>query len=249
MALDRRSLERAPSPAPPPPCALAHAGFRIGRASASSSDFARSPTPVSDAHISRQELAAVAVALLLPIPLLVASGMRIPLPGAIERGVASLTPGVVFDAAVVEAEPARTPGEPAVASRAAGEETASADDSHAVSSATVEPNAGVTSARHGESDEPTPETNPPSPPSPRTDDKTPPGKNDSDPAGDISEPTAAEPVGSANVETGVTIEAEAATASVQIAVTDSGVAVDTGGDADVGPPLEIPLAPPTLPLP
>ena len=41
---------------------------------------------------SRREIAFVAIALLLPIPLLAGSGLSLPLPAAVERGVASLSP-------------------------------------------------------------------------------------------------------------------------------------------------------------
>jgi hypothetical protein len=43
---------------------------------------------------SRRELAALAAALLLPIPLLVASGLVLPLPSGVERGIVSLLPGL-----------------------------------------------------------------------------------------------------------------------------------------------------------
>jgi hypothetical protein len=43
-------------------------------------------------HLSRRELALVACALLVPIPVLAASGLGIPLPSAVERAVASLLP-------------------------------------------------------------------------------------------------------------------------------------------------------------
>ena len=46
------------------------------------------------AGTKRRELLAVAALLLLPIPLLVLSGVGIPLPSVIERGLASLIPGV-----------------------------------------------------------------------------------------------------------------------------------------------------------
>ena len=206
---------------------------------------------MSDARISRRELAVVALALLLPIPLLAASGLRFPLPGVIERGVASLTPAGGFEIAVVEAAPARPDSEPAAPSDAEPARTAAADDSQAASSAAVAPDTGAASVRNEKSEETTAaETGLPSPPDPHTDDQTPPGEGDANPGGgDTRNPTSVEPVESAEVETGVTIDAESANVSVQIAVDDSGVAVDAGGDADVGPPLEVPLAPPTLPLP
>jgi hypothetical protein len=259
MAVDRRSLDRAPPPAPPSRRALCRAGFRVGHASTASSDGARSQAAVSDARISRQELAAVAAALLLPIPLLAASGLRFPLPGVIERGVASLTPAGGFDIAVVDAAPARPDSEPAARSDAEPARTAAAEDSHAASSAALAPDDGTASARNEKREQTTAaETDSPSPPNPHTDDETTnphtddettPGGGDGNPRRDTPELTAAAPVDSADVETGVTIDAETAGASLQIAVTDNGVAVDTGGDADVGPPVEVPLAPPNLPLP
>ncbi len=42
---------------------------------------------------SRRELAIVAAALLLPVPLLTASGLLVPLPSAVERAFVSLIPG------------------------------------------------------------------------------------------------------------------------------------------------------------
>src|SRR5918996_5699220 len=64
MAVDRRSLDRAPPPAPPPRRAAGHARLGVGRTPTPSSDTARSQAAVSDAGSSRRELAAVAVALL-----------------------------------------------------------------------------------------------------------------------------------------------------------------------------------------
>jgi hypothetical protein len=205
-----------------------------------------------DARISRQELAAVAVALLLPIPLLVASGLRFPLSGAIERGAASLTPGGGFDAAVVEAAPARTDTTPAVPSPVVSGEGVSAVTPR-MSSVVLPPSADASPAASGTPDVTTPaEEDSPSLPEPHTDDETPSGEDDGDSGGgtgiDLSEAPAA--VAAKSI---VEIEAEAADASVQVTVTDGGVAVDTGGAADVGPPLELsvepPVTPPTLPLP
>jgi hypothetical protein len=45
------------------------------------------------------------------------------------------------------------------------------------------------------------------------------------------------------------IAAETQAASVEIAVTDGAVTVDTGGAADLGPPLTVPAPIPNLPLP
>jgi len=42
------------------------------------------------ARISRREAALVAAALLLPIPILAQSGLSVPLPGGVERGLGSL---------------------------------------------------------------------------------------------------------------------------------------------------------------
>ena len=60
---------------------------------------------------------------------------------------------------------------------------------------------------------------------------------------------AAEPAAGNKVGAGVTVEVEAASASVEVAVTDSAITLDTGGAADVGPPVELPVSPPSSPLP
>jgi hypothetical protein len=209
-----------------------------------------------DARISRQEVAAVAVALLLPIPLLVASGLRFPLSGAIERGAASLTPGGGFDGAVVEAAPARTDTAPVVPSRGAPVGSVSAVGTPLTSSAVLPPSADASSIEREKPDETTPgEADSPSLPEPHTDGETPApsAEDDGDPGVDISTNVSEPLAAAAAAESVVEIEAEAADASVEITVTDTGVAVDTGGAADVGPPLEVPLelpaTTPTLPLP
>ena len=206
-----------------------------------------------DARISRQEVAAVAVALLLPIPLLVASGLRFPLSGAIERGAASLTPGGGFDGAVVEAAPARTDSAPAVPPGSASVGRVSAVGTRLVSSAVLRPSADASSAEGERPGETTPaESDSPSPTEPHTDDQTPSGEGDGGPGGDTGVDVSEAPAAVA-AESIVEIEAEAADASVEITVTDAGVAVDTGGAADLGPPVEVPLErpaiTPTLPLP
>jgi hypothetical protein len=61
---------------------------------------------VTKSGLSRREVALVAGALLLPIPLLATTGLSLPLPGLVERAVASLLPAAV---SVTE------PGAPAVA--------------------------------------------------------------------------------------------------------------------------------------
>ncbi len=45
--------------------------------------------------LTRREVALVAGVLLLPIPLLAATGLNVPLPGVVERAVASLLPGAI----------------------------------------------------------------------------------------------------------------------------------------------------------
>jgi hypothetical protein len=67
--------------------------------------------------LSRREVALVAGALLLPIPLLATTGLSLPLPGLVERAVASLLP-----AAVSATEPGATavaPGSQATPARSA----------------------------------------------------------------------------------------------------------------------------------
>jgi hypothetical protein len=250
VAVHRRSLDGAAAPSPSARRAVR--GARRGGVSVPTAHVARSQTAVTHDGISRRELAAVAAALLLPIPLLAASGLRLPLPGAIERGVASLVPGSAFDVAVIEgAPPALSAPDSAVRSAAEPEAAPPAADPQAVSSTAA--TAASTDAPPTGSEkqaETTPaEPDSPSLPDPHTDDQSPPGQDDGAPDEDTSQSTAVEPVASADIEAGVRIAAEAAGTSVEIAVTDGGVTVDTGGAADVGPPLEVPIAPPPLPLP
>jgi hypothetical protein len=212
---------------------------------------------VSETRISRQELAAVAVALLLPIPLLAATGLRFALPAAIERGVASLQLGGGSDAAVVGAAAAPTSEPPVATPQGAGPAPATEEDSPAVGSTRPPTAAGAGSARDetrdktpdDTPDETSPEADPPTAPNPHTDDTVPPGESDG--GEPLSEEAAApaEPGETSGIQAAVTVESDAAVASVEIAVTDGGVTVDTGGDADLGPPLVVPIALPDLPLP
>jgi hypothetical protein len=64
---------------------------------------------VSPTRESRRELALVACALLLPIPLLAATGLGVPLPGTVERGLASLVP---FAPPVTDGDVAPSPAAP-----------------------------------------------------------------------------------------------------------------------------------------
>lgn len=74
--------------------------------------------------LSRGEVALVTGALLLPIPLLTATGLNVPLPGVVERAVASLLPG-----AAVTTEPGATAAAPGSGSRASVRaESVPADD-------------------------------------------------------------------------------------------------------------------------
>lgn len=69
--------------------------------------------------LSRREVALVAGALLLPIPLLATTGLSLPLPGLVERAVASLLP-----AAVSVTEPGATAVAPGSQATPAGSATA-----------------------------------------------------------------------------------------------------------------------------
>jgi hypothetical protein len=55
---------------------------------------------------TRREVAIVAAALLLPVPLLAVTAVHLPLPAAVERGLASVAPGGGFDVPIREAMPA-----------------------------------------------------------------------------------------------------------------------------------------------
>src|SRR5688572_16726500 len=86
VAVHRSSLDGAASS--PPSARRALRGARRVDFSVATTHAARSQAALTQDRVSWRELAAVAAALLLPIPLLAASGLRLPLPGAIERGVA-----------------------------------------------------------------------------------------------------------------------------------------------------------------
>jgi hypothetical protein len=207
---------------------------------------------VTQADVSRRELAAVAAALLLPIPLLVASGLRIPLPGAVERAVASLAPGGDHGgdgrAPAVRAAPAQPRPELATPRRVRPESAtaAPASRSHGVSSTMVPPTVAPSAAATADQTETTtaPERDAPSLPVPHTDDHAAPG---ADTDADAPAPPAAAPAETGTVEPGPTVTVDVAGASVDITATGDGATVDTGGAGDVGPPVEVPIAPPTLP--
>ncbi len=84
------------------------------------------PNPVT--RNPRREVAVVAAALLLPVPLLAATAVHLPLPAAVERGLASVTPGGSFDLPIRRAAPpAETDTASAEPSAGAGVQAPSAD--------------------------------------------------------------------------------------------------------------------------
>jgi hypothetical protein len=206
-----------------------------------------------DGAFSRRELAAVAAVLLLPIPLLVASGLRLPLPAAIERGFASLAPAESPDVGTLEAAPARQEPERARSSSSRRRGQAPVG-SQAASPVAVAPKAAAAPARDvdrphetaGEAETPTPDI----------DGETPPGADENGPDGDTggagdqaraggesTEPTLV-------AEPSAAVEVDASAALVEVAVTDEGVEVSTGGDVGARlPDLTVPLVDLPAPLP
>lgn len=212
---------------------------------------------MSAARAHRRELAAVALALLLPIPLLAASGLHLPLPAAVERGLASLTPGGDFDTAVVEAAPARP--EPAPASTPTGDGDPTAPRVvHATSSTAIPPVADSGSAPTGERSEPTRGGTDVAPPetgdSPQggggaADDEG--GDAEDGPEEDGLEPLAGVAAASAGVESSLTVGVDAAGVAAEVAVDDESVQVVVpGATIEVGVPVpDLPVPPPSLGLP
>jgi hypothetical protein len=82
---------------------------------------------------SRRELAIVAAALLLPIPLLAASGVMVPLPSAVERALVSLLPGGEVETGLDGGQPvSASPRSSAEGGRSNGSSSSSERDSAGV---------------------------------------------------------------------------------------------------------------------
>lgn len=206
---------------------------------------------------SWRELAVVGAALLVPVPLLAAGGLRLPLPAAIERGVASLTPGGGPEVAVVGAAQARSPTRPTVTS-AITEDRATSEAARSSPSSTP----GTRSKGDVAGDDPTRESgsgsDTPTVPNGDADAPAEPGGSDAPaddnvPGGDTggadrpSYPTA-EPPDRAPSEASDAVAAHAEVASVEITADTEGLEVTTGGEGNAVPDLSLPApAPPLLP--
>jgi hypothetical protein len=82
--------------------------------------------------LARRELALVAAALLLPIPLLAASGLMVPLPSAVERALVSLLPGGEVETGSRGGQPVSTSSRSTTAPRvASGNDGAGTEQSSA----------------------------------------------------------------------------------------------------------------------
>lgn len=196
---------------------------------------------VSD-RSSRRELASVACALLLPIPLLVATGLNVPLPGVVERAVASLLPG------------AAAPGAAALAPGAPGQSEGSAR-------AELAPAVAHVSSRRNESllgaDDPPSRTadggssgvDAPDPGDPPIGGGTPPG-DDPGPGADPGDPqpTPAPP----DIVSPAPDVVAGQEPPVQLSVSEDGASVGVGGDSGAsvsvttedGAQVDVPTPPP-----
>jgi len=215
---------------------------------------------VIEARGSRLEIAAVALALLLPIPLFAASGLRLPLPEAIERGLASLAAGGGFEPAAAEAAPVRTetssvstrvaPGGPAAAT---GIPAAGSGQARTVT------DSGTSSVRDDEREKlpgnggPTPESDGDTPlaggVNPVSDSG---GGSGGDSVDRSLEATVVAPTEPESTQADVTVELDAAGASAEIDVVEGGVEVDAtapGVDVELDTPPAVPVFPPPLSLP
>jgi hypothetical protein len=262
MAVDRRGLRRAPSSPSSSGGGGAWRESLVSRARRSTwaSDSVRSQTTVIETRGSRLEIAAVALALLLPIPLFAASGLRLPLPEAIERGLASLAAGGGFEPAAAEAGPVRTetssvstgasPGGPAAATGipATGSGQTQTVTGSAASSARDDereklPAAGGPTA---ESDGRTPLAGGGNPVSDSG------GGSGGDAEDRILEATVVTPTAPESTQADVTADLDAAGASAEIDVVEGGIEVDAaapGVDVEVDTPPAVPVSPPPLSLP
>jgi hypothetical protein len=204
----------------------------------------------------RREVAAVAAALLLPVPLLAATGVRLPLPAAVERGLASVTPGGDFDAPLRERAPARP--DPAPAEAPAGESLTPAARTEGVrgaSSVSVELDSGRASRDAGAPDRPEggTETKPPGPgpggpgtgPADAPGDDTPAvPPRESPPPPPATLPATPAPA-EAPADLAVGLDAGGVSVEVEAGSDESGVTVSAG---DLLPPTSVPVPIP-LPLP
>jgi hypothetical protein len=204
-------------------------------------------------RIARRELAAIAAALLLPIPLLAAGALRLPLPDAVERGVASLTSGGGLDAAVVEVatRPEVARAVPSSIEPARSPEPSSRRPARAAAAPSP---AGATVARTERQAPSREDRDLPTSPgggggdAPGEDGDSVPGGNTGDEDTDVPEPPATQLTETAPVETEAVVDVQVPGTSVGVVVDDEGIDVSTDGGS-ASPVPDVPVPPPPLPLP
>jgi len=192
---------------------------------------------VKGARNPRREVAAVAAALLLPVPLLAATGVRLPLPAAVERGLASVTPGS-FDAPVSRAAPVPLEAAPAEPSTDGAVQAPSTGEEQASSAFATAPAGGDSpgAGRDGRTDRPQGGATEPSetlprdtgpgdaPPPPDVPDAPPPPEPDTPPA----TPAPAETQADAQTELNLGLDAGEVATEVEVGSDGVGVTVSAG---------------------
>jgi hypothetical protein len=191
---------------------------------------------------TRTELAAVALALLLPIPLFVASGLRLPLPGAVERALASLGSDAVFGPAEVEARPGEARSDRGTPDSVAG--SAPTDRRQATSStALIVGTGGAPSAGDGGRQSPRGGSTPDA----GADTPAPPGHDpEREPIPDAPAPPRQTPTAPVDAETTTAVDTGAD--RLELEVTDDGVEVVVAGKS-VDVPVPVPVPVPDVPAP
>jgi hypothetical protein len=194
------------------------------------------------------------VALLLPIPLFVAGGLRLPLPAAIERGLASLGSGGALDSTASEASPDDSePDGGADVTGSAGTSAPAGDRQAASSSALIVQTeaapAGDVEGVQTPGDRSTPDTG---------HDPPPPGADDPEgapaPDGPAAPPRDTPPApvqatAETAVDAGAPLEINLTEESVEVVVAGESVEVPGPDVPAPGVPVPVPAPPAPVPLP
>lgn len=190
---------------------------------------------------TRIELAAIALALLVPIPLFVASGLRLPLPGAVDRALASLGSDAVFGPAEVEATPSHAGPDTGTSNSVAS--SPPAGGRRATSSTTLIVGT-VTAPSDGDGADQAPGGR--STPAAGDDTRPPEDETETEPTPDAPAPPQETPTAPVEVEAATAVEN--GPAAVEVNVTGVGVEVVVAGEsADVPVPIPVPVPAPSLP--
>lgn len=206
---------------------------------------------MTERRVSRRELALVACALLLPVPVLAASGLGIPLPSTVERGLASLLP---LQSSTEDSVPTLDSGTAAATGSPTGGRPAAAvpESEGALPPGTPFPRVGGLDGSSGSgsgggtaggtgSEGAGEEGDPPS------GDDTPPLD---EPAPDVGEPDASEPASvSSTAEASLEVAVDAPGASATVSLSDEGVTVDATLDDENLAEGTLPGASKVLPTP